>query len=270
MPASIDAVAAYWNKRPCNIRHSDKPVGSKAYFEETEARKYFVEPHIPAFADFKAWYGKTVLEIGCGIGIDTVSFVRAGAAVVAADLSDESLRIAESRLRAGLLSAILVHGNAEELLWPPRTFDLIYAFGSIHHSPSPDNILTNARRCVKPEGILRLMVYNKFSWKVLWIFLKYGYGRFWKLDELIQKYSEAQTGCPVTRTYSKKSVTELLKRNGWEVQSITIDHIFPYSIPEYKQYRFKKVWYFRWMPKKVFRWLETHFGWHLLVEAACL
>jgi hypothetical protein len=114
------------------------------------------------------------------------------------------------------------------------------------------------------------MVYNKFSWKVLWIFLKYGYGRFWKLDELIQKYSEAQTGCPVTRTYSKKSVTELLKRNGWEVQSITIDHIFPYSIPEYKQYRFKKVWYFRWMPKKVFRWLETHFGWHLLVEAACL
>jgi hypothetical protein len=114
------------------------------------------------------------------------------------------------------------------------------------------------------------MVYNKFSWKVLWIFLKYGYGRFWKLDELIQKYSEAQTGCPVTRTYSKKSVTELLKRNGWEVKTVKVDHIFPYSIPAYKQYRFKKVWYFRWMPKKVFRWLETHFGWHLLVEAACL
>lgn len=50
--ASIEDVKSYWNRRPCNIRHSDKPVGSKEYFDEVEARKYFIEPHIPGFAEF--------------------------------------------------------------------------------------------------------------------------------------------------------------------------------------------------------------------------
>ena len=43
----ITKVSDYWNARPCNIRHSTKPVGSKEYFDEVEARKYFVEAHIP-------------------------------------------------------------------------------------------------------------------------------------------------------------------------------------------------------------------------------
>jgi SAM-dependent methyltransferase len=270
MPATIEQVRDFWNARPCNIRGSDKPIGSLAWFQETETRKYFVEPHIPAFADFLAWKDKQVLEIGCGTGVDTINFVRAGAdIVVAVDLSEESLSITNGRLHSEALPEryLLELANAEDLNWLPQTYDLIYAFGSIHHSPHPDKILLELRKHAERSTSLRIMVYNKFSWKVLWIFLKYGYGRLWKLDELVQKYSEAQTGCPVTHTYSKKSVTELLNSTGWDVKSIKIDHIFPYSIPAYKRHQFKKVWYFRWMPKKAFRWLETHFGWHLLIEA---
>src|SRR5262245_22458184 len=60
---SVEEVREYWNRRPCNIRHSSKPVGGKEYFDEVEARKYFVEPHIPGFAEFALWRGKRVLEI---------------------------------------------------------------------------------------------------------------------------------------------------------------------------------------------------------------
>ena len=264
---TIDDVKNFWDKRPCNIRHSDKPVGSRAYWQETEARKYFIEPHIQWFADFHNWFNKKVLEIGCGIGIDTANFSRCGAQVTAIDVSQESLQLAETRLRSETLKAVFYNGDAEQLDIPPQVFDLIYAFGSIHHSPNPERILQNAKRYSNPDTLLRIMVYNRFSWKVLWIFLKYGYGRFWKLDALIQKYSEAQTGCPVTHTYSKKSITELLERNGWKVKSIKIDHIFPYKISDYVQYRYTKVWYFRWLAAPWFRWLERHFGWHLLVEA---
>ena len=70
----IERVQDYWNERPCNIRHSSSPVGSQQYFDEVEARKYFVEPHIPGFAQFERWQGKRVLEIGCGIGTDTINF----------------------------------------------------------------------------------------------------------------------------------------------------------------------------------------------------
>src|SRR4051812_9091376 len=62
----VEQVRDYWNRRPCNIRHSPKPVGTREYFDEVEARKYFVEPHIPGFAEFSRWAGKEVLEIGCG------------------------------------------------------------------------------------------------------------------------------------------------------------------------------------------------------------
>ena len=76
---TVDAVRNYWDRRPCNIRHSPKRVGTREYFDEVETRKYFVEPHIPRFAQFERWRGKKVLEIGCGIGTDTTNFARHGA-----------------------------------------------------------------------------------------------------------------------------------------------------------------------------------------------
>ena len=75
----VQQVQAYWNNRPCNIRHSPQPVGTREYFDEVEARKRFVEPHIPTFAEFEHWNGKKVLEIGCGIGTAMINFARHGA-----------------------------------------------------------------------------------------------------------------------------------------------------------------------------------------------
>lgn len=48
--ATLEDVREFWNRRPCNIRHSVKPTGTREYFEEVEHRKYLVEPHIPEFA----------------------------------------------------------------------------------------------------------------------------------------------------------------------------------------------------------------------------
>ena len=114
-PSVIDQVRAYWSRRPCNIRHSTKPVGTREYFDEVEARKYFVEPHIPAFADFERWRGKKVLEIGCGIGTDSINFARARADITVVDLSHESLDVCRKRFEVFGLEANFYEGDAEHL-----------------------------------------------------------------------------------------------------------------------------------------------------------
>jgi hypothetical protein len=51
------------------------------------------------------------------------------------------------------------------------------------------------------------------------------------------------------------------------VEEISVEHIFPYRISDYKNYKYVKEWYFRIMPQPLFRWLERHFGWHLCITA---
>ena len=268
---TVEDVREYWNRRPCNIRHSPRPVGSKDYFDEVEARKYFVEPHIPGFADFERWRGKRVLEIGCGIGTDTINFARHGAEVTAVELSDESLRVAEQRAEVfGLADHIAFYnGNAEELtsFVPVETYDLVYSFGVIHHSPHPERILEQATSYLRPGGTLKVMVYNRRSWKVLWIVLKYGKGYFRKTQRLIAEHSEAQFGSPVTYAYRKSELRAMLCLHGFRVADMFVDHIFSWRIEDYVEYRYAKVWYFRWIPERLFRTLERALGWHLCATA---
>jgi SAM-dependent methyltransferase len=244
-------------------------VGTREYFDEVEARKYFVEPHIPAFAQFERWKGKRVLEIGCGIGTDTIRFAREGAWVTAVDLSTESLQVAKRRAAVfGLEDRIAFYlADAERLseAVPIEAYDLVYSFGVVHHTPHPQNVIREIRKYMGPESTLKMMVYHRYSYKVLWILLRYGKGAFRKLDELIARHSEAQTGCPVTYTYSRKSVRDLLE--GFAVETAMVDHIFPYRIPEYRRHEYRKAWLFQHMPGGLLRFLEKRWGWHLCVTA---
>ena len=265
--ALLDQVRAYWNSRPCNIRHSPQPVGSRQYFDEVEARKYFVEPHIPGFAQFDRWNGKNVLEIGCGIGTDTVNFARAGARVTAVDLSSASVDMCRRRLALFGLEANLYVGNAEELasFLPAKKYDLVYSFGVIHHTPDPARVVSQIRQYSHPDTEVRLMLYSKWSWKTLAILLADAHGKIWRWNEFIRQNSEAQTGCPVTFVYSRADLHQLL--DGFRILEIRKEHIFPYKVEKYVNYEYERLWYFRVLPAGLFRWLEHRLGWHSLVVA---
>ncbi len=252
--ASLAQVKDYWNQRPCNIRHSPLPVGTKEYFDQVEERKYFVEPHIPTFAQFERWRGKKVLEVGCGIGTDTINFARAGASVTAIDLSEESLKIARKRAEVmGVADRISFYqANAEEFSRsiPVEAYDLVYSFGVIHHTPNPRQAVLEMLKYLHKDGEIRVMVYAKYSWKNFLIAIGIA-------------QPEAQTGCPIAYTYSAETVRKLFE--GVRITSLSKEHIFPYKIEPYTQYRYEKRFPWNILPHPLMRALERCMGWHLLV-----
>jgi len=262
-------VKEYWDRRPCNILHSSKVVGTREYFEEVTARKYFVEPHIPQFADFERWHGRRVLEIGCGIGTDTLSFAQHGADVTAVDLSEKSIEVARQRANVyGQQERIdFYHGNSEELssFVPLATYDLVYSFGVIHHTPHPERVLNQIRKYMSAESELRLMVYSKASYKLFQIMREEGVWELSRLDELIARNSEAQTGCPVAYTYTYDEARELLK--GFEILEMRKAHIFTWDVDAYKRYEYKKDAAWAGVTDEQLENLEKELGWHLLIRA---
>ncbi|GAB1489329.1 hypothetical protein MASR2M8_17820 [Opitutaceae bacterium] len=252
--ASLDHVRDYWNRRPCNLRHGTAPVGTREYFDQVEARKYMVEPHIPGFSEFEKWKGKKVLEIGCGLGTAAVSFAKAGADYTAIELSDESLKLARQRFEVYGLKGRFFSGNAEDLskVLPVETYDLVYSFGVIHHSPYPEKIVAEVRKFMGPHSEFRLMLYAKNSWKN--IMIESGFDQ-----------PEAQSGCPIAFTYTHDEVRALLK--GYDVIEIRQEHIFPYVIEKYVKYEYELQPWFKAMPREMFRALEKSLGWHTLITA---
>lgn len=269
---SIQNVREYWDRRPCNIRHSTIDIDEFPIFYSwvVSDRKYRVEPHIPSFADFPRWGGCSVLELGCGIGTDALSFVAHGARVVAIDISAASLVIARKRARALKQdgTVIFLQGDIEEFEIAAgilvRQFDLVYSFGAIHHTPHPKHVLRQIQRHMHRKSTLKIMLYHRYTPKVLVALIRY-----WRpgmsVDEAVAKMSEAQQGCPITYTYTKKSAAELLR--DFEILDMHVDHIFPYNVRGYLNYKYTFNWWYRWMPPRLFRWLEKHFGWHLLITA---
>ena len=254
MTATIEEVKKYWDDRPCNVRHSDKERGTREYFDEVEKKRYTVEPHIPAFAEFSRWNGKKVLEVGCGMATEGINFVRAGAQYTGTDLSQESIDLAFSRFVSYNVEGQLRTGNAEELssFVPVETYDLIYSFGVIHHSPNPEKIISEIKKYMNKDSLLKIMLYAKDSWKNAMIRAD--------LDQ-----PEAQYGCPIANTYNFQDVQNLLK--GFRIVGYEQRHIFPYRIEPYKKGLFIKEPWFEAMPDKVFDALQFQLGWHLLITA---
>ena len=254
MKATIEEVKKFWNDRPCNIKHSSKELGTMEYFDEVELKKFRAEPHILKFTEFPQWKNKKVLEVGCGLGTVGINFALNGADYTGVELSKESLEIAKKRFEVYNQSGKFYLGNAEELssFVHIETYDLIYSFGVIHHSPHPEKIVSQIKKYMNENSVLKIMLYAKDSWKN------------YMIDAGLDQ-PEAQYGCPIANTYTKQDVVELL--DGYEVLSIEQDHIFPYQIEPYKKGKYIKQPWFDAMPIGMFETLEKNLGWHLLITA---
>lgn len=78
--------------------------------------------------------GKTILEFGCGDGLNTVVLANRDAKVIALDLSAELLNITRKRVEANGCDGVeYLVGSAHALPLPDESVDVVFGMAILHH-----------------------------------------------------------------------------------------------------------------------------------------
>lgn len=97
--------------------------------------------------------GKTVLDLGSGLGEAAVYFALQGAHVTACDVSPAMLAVVQRVARRHGVHVDLQEAPAERTGLPDAAFDLVYAGNVLHHVDMPQT-LREISRVLKPGGVL--------------------------------------------------------------------------------------------------------------------
>jgi 2-polyprenyl-3-methyl-5-hydroxy-6-metoxy-1,4-benzoquinol methylase len=148
------------------------------------------------FEKIRPWLGKSILEVGCGIGNITGLLLNHGR-VIAADMNEDYLRIIKEKFRS--------HSNLKEvLLWdiqmkPPKelssVIDTIVCSNVLEHVEDDDSVLKNFHQLLPVGGMLIVLVP---AFKILYNTLDQELGHF--------------------RRYGKKELTRKLTMSGFKIR----------------------------------------------------
>jgi 2-polyprenyl-6-hydroxyphenyl methylase/3-demethylubiquinone-9 3-methyltransferase len=133
--------------------------------------------------------GLSFLDVGCGSGLFSIAAYKLNAArIVGIDINPHCIAVSE-RNRDNLAPGAPItfrSGSAlsSETLDGFGQFDLVYAWGSLHHTGAMWDAIRNVTRRVSPGGTLVLAIYNKHITSPVWRMIKWLYNQ---LPEFAQK-----------------------------------------------------------------------------------
>lgn len=210
-----EAVQRFWDEHPCGTGDVSGPAaGTAAFFAALDARRYGLEPFIEQHARFSEHACRRVLEIGCGAGGDLARFARGGALVTGVDLSSRSLALTRRRLEIAGLEAELAVADAEALPFVDGSFDVVYAWGVLHHTPEPTRAMLEIFRVLTAGGHICIMLYHRRSLLALQAWVRYAaaVGRPWRS---VTSVLAAHVESPGTRAYTRAEAVRLLEGAGF-------------------------------------------------------
>ena len=116
-------------------------ASSGSLLEPTDGERYIdppadtVHPLEYAFHVLGDVRGKTILEYGCGDGVNTVLLANRGAHIISLDISPELTAITKQRLQTHNIHSgvdVLV-GSAHDLPLPDKSVDVVFGIAILHH-----------------------------------------------------------------------------------------------------------------------------------------
>ncbi len=261
-----DQVKAHWDHQPCGTR--DVEAGDRSrFFATIERERYDWEPYIPQFARFERGRGQRLLEVGVGAGTDFVNWVRHGAIATGVDLTERGVRLTRERLGLEGLSAEVAVADAEELPFADSSFDLVYSYGVLHHSPDTRRAIGEVYRVLRPGGTALVMIYHVPSWAgfLLWAVHCAAKLRPWRSPRwAIYHYLES----PGTKAYTVREARALFK----DFRSVRVrtqlghgDLLRMRPSQSYRKWYYRLAW--RLYPRALIRLTGNRFGLAMFIEA---
>jgi ubiquinone/menaquinone biosynthesis C-methylase UbiE len=207
--AAKEEVLRFWDEASCGEKLYLQGF-TKEHYRDHSRKRYELEPDILKFGQFERFRGKKTLEIGVGLGADHQQLAEAGAILTGIDLTPRAIGHTTRRFELFGLKSELQVSDAENLPFADESFDAVYSWGVLHHSPDTARAIQEVRRVLKPGGFAKIMVYHKYSMVGYMLWVRYALLRMkpWLgLDEIYSKYLES----PGTKAYSRAEAPELFK-----------------------------------------------------------
>jgi 2-polyprenyl-3-methyl-5-hydroxy-6-metoxy-1,4-benzoquinol methylase len=162
--AQLQAVRAFWNENVDKWKSARCAPPAPEFFAETEVYRFEKLDYLPRLVDFAGCSGQRVLDVGCGLGNDLSRFAKGGAIVTGIDLSPRAIELARLNFEQRGLPGEFLQMNGEAMTFPAGTFDLVYCHTVLHFTPSPQAMIREIQRVLKPGGTAVLMTLNRNSW----------------------------------------------------------------------------------------------------------
>ena len=191
--------------------------------------------------------------MGCGAGTDLMRFAQSGANVTGIDLSSASVLLAKERLNLYKLKGDLVNCDAENIPYKDNTFDFVYSWGAIHHTPNPEKAISEIYRVTKSGGEICVMLYHRYSLVSLQMYLMFGLFAlkpFRNIEDILAKHHESLG----TKAYTVGEVCQMFSM----LKDLKVDvRVTSYDL-RYSRDKFLPMWVGKVIPQC--------FGWNIIVQ----
>lgn len=241
------SIKEFWTRNVNAERIVGRPVtlyarGEQGYFDDLERQRYRSHRHlVPWIESLRP--GARVLELGCGVGLDSYRMARLGLDVTALDLTEVAVRTARMRFLREGLGARFLTGSAERLPLRDGEFDYVYSFGVLHHASDTQRCIQEVHRVLKPGGEARIMLYHRRS-----------------LNEFVHRvtrvpFEERDQLCPVVRRFTRGEVRELFR--AFSTVEMHLDYLFGEGYGAL----------YRLTPQWLYGVGSRALGWHIMIRA---
>lgn len=221
---------------------SEASRGDPQYFSDLERQRYRSHYHLLPWIK-RMQPGREVLEIGCGIGLDSYTMATNGLKLTAMDLTHVGVNTARRRFAANKLSGEFLVGDACDLPFSSDQFDYLYSFGVLHHAADTEQTIKEVYRVLKPGGTAYIMLYHRHS-----------------LNEWVHRltripFEDRDESCPVVRRYSKVEIRRIFAE--FCDLDIEVEYLFGEGYGRL----------FKLTPGWIYKPLSRIMGWHLMITA---